>query len=117
MAFFLQIVSANYILTGAHCFVAYTLIANMKILIGDHNIATVGETRYEAQYDVSTIRTHELFDKNSQTQYNDIALVKPTKPITFNRGVGPACLPPAGWAAVTFFDGKPLLVPGWGTLK
>lgn len=109
-------VSADYILTGAHCFVGYTKIADMKLLVGDHNITNTGETKYERQYDVSTIRVHELFNKDSTELHHDIALVKTTTPIKFNRGVGPACLPPATWNVVTFFDTKPLLAAGWGTL-
>lgn len=111
------IVSPNYILTGAHCFVSYTKITDMKLYIGDHNIPTVGETKYEKQYDISTIRVHEYFQKDSVEQHNDIALVMTAKPIKFGRGVGPACLPPATWNTATFFDTKPMLAAGWGTLE
>lgn len=112
-----RLVSEKYILTAAHCFVSYTQIADMKILVGDHNIQTVGESKYEASYDVSTIRVHENFNKNSVTQYNDIALVGTTYPIKFGRGVSPACLPPTAWAATTFFDLKAIQAAGWGTLS
>lgn len=88
----------------------------MKLYIGDHNISRVGETKYERQYDISTIRVHELYKKDSAEQHNDIALVKTTMPIKFGRGVSPACLSYAGWNIATFFDTKPLLAAGWGTL-
>jgi hypothetical protein len=89
----------------------------MKILVGDHNISQAGDTMYEAQYDILSVRVNEYYNKDSILNYYDIALVGTTSMIKYNRGVGPACIPPAIWAAATFFDSKSLEAVGWGTTE
>lgn len=89
----------------------------MKILVGAHNKSSEVDTMYRDKYDIETIRVHEYYDKNSDLQHYDIALVQTTATIRFSRGVSPACLPPATWGAVNHFDGKLLQAAGWGTLQ
>lgn len=96
---------------------AYTDTRNMKIIVGDHDYKKTGETKYETTYLIETLRSHENYSSSAAYPYSDIALVRTSSTIKFNRGVGPACLPTlALWAATTFFDNKDLVVPGWGML-
>lgn len=89
----------------------------MKIVVGAHNVSSQFDTKYKAKYDIETVRVHEYYDKNSDSQHYDIALVQTTLTIKYSRGVSPVCLPPTTWNAVNFFDGKSLQAAGWGTLQ
>lgn len=57
-----------------------------------HHIYCSGlDTTYAAVYRLSNIIIHPQYESN--TDYNDIAMVRTTNPMTFNEGVSAVCLP------------------------
>lgn len=49
------------------------------------------ETPYARKYEIMSIVRHPVY--SSQKDTNDIALITLRRPISFNAGVGPVCLP------------------------
>lgn len=97
-------------LTAAHCLTGES-ITSIALLVGDHDLRTGIDTPYAAIYPLSRVLTHAGF--NVATSANDIALVFTASPITFNYGVGPACLP-FPFTGNTF-AGNQVEATGWGT--
>ena len=87
-------------------------MANTGALVGDQDKSSGADTIYAALYKIVSVIKHELY--NSNTGNNDIALVKTAKPMTFNRGVGPVCLPYAYMQQPSYFDNRYLEAVGWG---
>lgn len=83
-------VSKNYGITAGHC-VKGKNTTQVALLVGDHNYEVGNETIYSNLYLISKIIMHEKYQ--ATPLWNDIALVKTVKEITFNIGVGVACLP------------------------
>ncbi|CAO1317778.1 unnamed protein product [Diamesa hyperborea] len=110
------IISERWILSAAHCFVAYSNVANIVALVGDDDLAIGSETRYAELYKVESFIKHESYNPNSETNDNDIAVVKTAKNIRYTRGIGPACLP-YNYATASFFENKIVTVPGWGATE
>lgn len=63
----------------------------MGIMVGDHDTSIGHDSSYSSLYRISEFFIHPDF--NSDTNANDIALVKSQKPLTFSKGVQAACLP------------------------
>lgn len=96
----------------AHCFVAYPNLGASGALVGDQDKSTGSDTIFAALYRLAQVIKHELY--SSSTGNNDIALVKTAKYMTFNRGVGPVCLPYAYMRDAAYFDNRYLEAVGWG---
>lgn len=102
-------------MSATHCFIAYPNLGNIGALVGDHDKSTGDDTIFAGLYKISQVIKHELYDSNSGN--NDIALVRTTNYMRYNRGVGPVCLPYAFMRTAAFFDNKALEVAGWGALE
>lgn len=87
-------------------------MANTGALVGDHDKSTGSDTIYAALYKIARVIKHEFY--SSSTGDNDIALVQTAKYMTFNRGVGPVCLPYAYMQTPAYFDNRNLEAVGWG---
>lgn len=103
-------VSNMHALTAAHCLMSES-INTIALLAGDHDLTTGVDTPYASLYSLSRVLSHPSF--NVATSANDIGLVFTAAPITFNYGVGPACLPFA--LAANTFAGTAVEATGWGT--
>lgn len=108
LSFLLSQVSEYYGLTAAHCFNTARNIANIGILVGDHDYSTGTDTPYPWVYKINQIIKHESYIPSSDNQNNDIALVKTTLPIKWKKTIGPACLPFIYIGYNTYFDGYAL---------
>lgn len=79
------LISDRYVLTGAHCLrqedPTIARLAEYSILTDDED---------QVDVPVESVVVHPAYDPN--TVYNDIALVKLAKPVTFSRLIQPACL-------------------------
>ena len=104
-------VAPNYVLSAAHCYGSSMSASNVGVLVGDQDITIGTDTPYSAMYTVSSIIKHTSF--STTTNQNDIALLKTSTSIVYNRGVGPACLPFP--YSSTAFENTILEVAGWGT--
>lgn len=103
-------VTNYHALTAAHCPIGHS-IANLALLVGDHNITTGSDTTYAALYLLASIKVHESYSKT--TNLNDIAIVRTQKQIIFSSGVSPVCLPFKYYGAS--FVGIALEAAGWGS--
>ena len=105
-------VSPIHVLSAAHCFLSpHDDLANLGLLVGDHDISIGSDTSYSALYGVAQVTKHPSY--NPSNSQNDIAVVRSSTVIQYNAAVAPACLP-FGYSA-TAFDNTMLEVPGWGT--
>lgn len=102
-------------MSATHCFIAYPNLGNIGALVGDHDKSTGDDTIFAALYRIAQVIKHELYNPN--TGINDIALVKTSNYMKYNRGVGPACLPYAFMRNAAYFDNRVLDVAGWGALE
>ncbi|KAJ8672535.1 hypothetical protein QAD02_003794 [Eretmocerus hayati] len=100
-----SIISENFILTAAHCF-------NQT----SPNLVTVkaggADIDHGTKYAVDKIVIHEKY--NRKTLENDIALVKLTKPIKFNRTIQPVRMFKRGERVV---EGHYVIAIGWGAMR
>ena len=89
-----SIIHRRYILSAAHCFIgSYSNVNDIQAKVGRNDIYADVDTIFAFTYLIESIKKHEKYVADSETQNYDIALVMTTIPITFNRGVSPACLP------------------------
>lgn len=100
-----SIVNENWVVTSAQCARSsqngYTLIA------GEHKVSEHEDSEQERS--VSEIIVHENF--NSNTNENDVAVMRVNTPFTFNDYVQPATL-----ASPSFEPTGDLTAAGWGTV-
>lgn len=97
-----SLINNRFVLTAAHCVYGQSL-DTIKVKLGVHTLDQLRNNKPEEISDVIT----ENFDP--KTVYNDIALVKLAKPITFSSLSSPVCLP---WnSGIVPND---LFVIGWG---
>ncbi|XP_055625773.1 venom serine protease-like [Toxorhynchites rutilus septentrionalis] len=105
------IINYRYIMTAAHCFDYNPSPGNLQALVGGHNYRIEFDTPYSELYDIERIVRHEKYIQ--RTYDNDIAILRTTVNMEWNRGVGPVCLPFNYW----YYDFNKLQVDiaGWGT--
>merc|ERR1711971_1363585 len=104
------LINRNHVLTAAHCFGGGSRATTVRL--ADLDINTNGDFVNHEDVAIQTTIIHPAFD--SKTLKNDIALVKLQRPVTFRRGLRPACLPDKyrGFPLASLND-KPKVV-GWG---
>lgn len=83
-------VSSTHAVTAAHCSVGRQLPL-LALLVGEHDVSTGNETASTALLRLAAFTNHPDFD--SDTNENDIALLRTEYEMRFTRGVQPACLP------------------------
>ncbi|XP_022248470.1 complement factor B-like [Limulus polyphemus] len=115
-----SIVDREWILTAAHCFVIknadpkkveYLVPANVTVKLGLLDIRNSSDLK---EFEVTDIRLHEKF--NYTTYDHDIALLKLSRPITYERFIRPVCLPPVVIPenSTLYETGQSAFVTGWG---
>lgn len=102
-----SIISPYWILSAAHCFQEYYDPYMWKVHSGDVKLS---QMYYGGNY-VDKIINHEHY--NTETNDNDIALLKLNSKLSFSSTVKPVCLPNFG---MEFSAGTPAWITGWGTL-
>ncbi|XP_042355615.1 transmembrane protease serine 2 isoform X2 [Plectropomus leopardus] len=103
-----SIISSYWILSAAHCFQTYSSPGLWVVRSGD---VSLFQMSFGTGQTVNKIISHRKFD--SQTNDNDIALLKLDAPLTFTRTVRPVCLPNIG---VDLLAGHQAWITGWGAL-
>ncbi|XP_054872927.1 transmembrane protease serine 2 isoform X1 [Amphiprion ocellaris] len=103
-----SIISPYWILSAAHCFQEYSSPSMWRVHSGDVKLSQM----FFGGNSVHRIINHEHF--NTETNDNDIALLKLNSPLSFTSRVKPVCLPNFGMA---FSAGSPAWITGWGTVR
>ncbi|XP_071316596.1 transmembrane protease serine 2 [Trachinotus anak] len=104
-----SIISPYWILSAAHCFQEYSRPDIWKVYSGDVSLLKM---RFGTGKAVHKIINHAEYD--SETNDNDIALLKLSTPLTFSRTVKPVCLPNFG---VNLSAQRQAWITGWGALR
>ncbi|XP_055317480.1 venom serine protease-like [Sitodiplosis mosellana] len=108
------IIDQYYALTAAHCVNSPGKFAEqLELLVGEHDYRNPSETPYTQKYAIASAVRHPSY--SSEKDINDIALITLAKPIAFNNGVGPICLPFKYQSAS--FEGRSVVALGWGTIE
>ncbi|XP_055931610.1 chymotrypsin-like elastase family member 2A [Argiope bruennichi] len=107
-----SLINNQWVLTATHCVVGLPNPGEIKIVLGAHGKYT--KTSYQQdRYSAKVISYPDLEgdDIRRFDMTHDISLIKLNAPVTFNKGVQPACLPDLGWNAQ---PGWHCYATGWG---
>ncbi|XP_031712731.1 transmembrane protease serine 2 isoform X1 [Anarrhichthys ocellatus] len=104
-----SIISPYWILSAAHCFQTYSHPGLWRVQSGD---VSLRQMIFSTGKTVNKIISHEKFD--TETNDNDIALLKLDVPLEITRTVKPVCLPNTG---MDLSAGRQAWITGWGALR
>ncbi|XP_008330469.1 transmembrane protease serine 2 [Cynoglossus semilaevis] len=104
-----SIISPYWILSAAHCFQRFYNPQRWRVYSGDVSLSRMS---FGSGKSVEKIINHEKY--NTDTNDNDIALLKLSTPLTFSVTVKPVCLPNSG---VDLSPGRQAWITGWGALR
>jgi len=102
------ILANYYVLSSAHCIVGKSA-TSLQVLVGDHDYKIGTDTPYATLIPVQSYLNHPGF--NSNTNLNDISIIKTQRSITYNVAIGPVCLPPTN----LLFTNSLVEAVGWGS--
>uniref|UniRef100_A0A6I8R0Q9 Peptidase S1 domain-containing protein n=1 Tax=Xenopus tropicalis TaxID=8364 RepID=A0A6I8R0Q9_XENTR len=103
-----SVIGTHWILTAAHCFLISQSPSDFEVRLGAYQLSLTSPN--EITYKVDRIIVNSQFDSSSH--YGDIALIRPTSPITYTPYILPVCLPST---SNSFPEGMECWVTGWGT--
>ncbi|XP_075999274.1 trypsin-2-like [Genypterus blacodes] len=104
-----SLINNEWILTAAHCF-PRSSISGLTVSLGRENL--FGTNTNEVSKSVSQLVRHPLY--NSETNDNDMALLKLSSPVTFNDFIKPVCLMAEGG---DLGSGTITWITGWGATQ
>lgn len=103
------LISDRYVLTAGHC--TRTRYGNVrKIRLGELNLERNDDGAEPQDFDVEQSITHPLYKQPKK--YNDIALIRLSTAVEFNRFIRPACL----WTKFPIKHNK-TIATGWGNTE
>ncbi|NXY21378.1 OVCH2 protein, partial [Atrichornis clamosus] len=105
------IVSAQWVVTAAHCTLDRNLLQSLQVTAGEHDLRLRESS--EQTLPVKSVIQHPKFDPRTPMNY-DIALLKLDGTFNFSSSVLPACLPHPG---EKFEAGYVCTACGWGRLN
>ncbi|XP_054723144.1 proclotting enzyme-like [Uloborus diversus] len=112
------LVDTWYILTAAHCLSDQRgrkyRKEQLTVRLGDHHLFRSDDSMDPVDFKVAQAIPHPEFSRSGF--YNDIALLKLRKPVTYSEFMSPVCLPTEGLKANALV-GYMGTVTGWGTLS
>ncbi|XP_076346888.1 uncharacterized protein LOC143245020 [Tachypleus tridentatus] len=101
-----------HVLTVAHC--VYRFQGNnqyiLKVRLGEWDTQTTNEFLPHEDYGVKGIVIHPGYDHERKNLFNDLAIIKLDREVTFGRHIDTVCLPSFG----ENFVGQECVVTGWG---
>ncbi|CAD7084976.1 unnamed protein product [Hermetia illucens] len=117
------LINNRYVLTASHCVNGKTIPKDWKlsgVRLGEWNLASGSDCDLDDCNDspldvtIEEFISHENYDPQLNDKYNDIALLRLSRNITFTDWVNPICLPLAESLQSRNFEGISLEVAGWG---
>ena len=115
------LISRNFLLSSAYC--AQQMDPTWKVRLGDRNLTNPRDDKYvEEKSLVLPAAIHDQYErvddngeKEVQSVYFDVAVVKLSSPVTQNPGVKPICLPEVpNWSFIDKYAGHTVYLQGWG---
>uniref|UniRef100_A0A673CVJ0 chymotrypsin n=1 Tax=Sphaeramia orbicularis TaxID=375764 RepID=A0A673CVJ0_9TELE len=104
-----SLINREWVMSAAHCF-SSTSTYGWQISLGRQNLQGINPN--EVSRTVATIILHPNYDSN--TNDNDIALLRLSSPVTFTDYIRPVCLAASD---SVFNSGTDSWVTGWGTVQ
>jgi len=101
-----SLISDKFVLTAAHCARADGSAPSI-VRLGDQNLKTRTDGVNEMDVPIAEFITHEKYRRSSY--YDDIALIKMTRSVTFTKNIRPACL----WQT-SAINATKTVATGWG---
>ena len=103
-----SLISANYVLTAAHCIMGRTA-CSIQVIVGDHNFTVTGDG--EQYFNVQNVLVHPLYNESNTWSF-DYSILRLATPVTIpSPTAGVICLPPD---TTQTFVGTTLTISGWG---
>ncbi|XP_035209906.1 proclotting enzyme-like isoform X2 [Stegodyphus dumicola] len=110
-----SLINSMYILTAAHCLSdrrGYKYNPRqMVVRLGEHHLLN-SDGKGIQEYGVASLKPHPQFQRNGF--YNDIGLVKLSRPVKFTDYIQPVCLPSKSMKSMV---GVMATVVGWGAMN
>jgi len=106
-----SLIYPEWVLSAAHCIDSHSDPSSLKIKLGEHVRST--EESSEQLFNVSKIIGHENYTVGGQF-FNDVALIKLSRPAKLNKFVNLVCLPAKGEEQK---EGTICHTSGWGELE
>ncbi|XP_022784073.1 chymotrypsinogen B-like [Stylophora pistillata] len=106
-----SLISANWVVTAAHCVAGSSNPANYRIVVGDHNRNANEGT--EESVGAKQIISHPEYNRPGRLN-NDIALIELARSVKLSVRVNPVCLPSSDSDVPT---GSKCYITGWGKIR
>ncbi|XP_050528451.1 venom protease-like [Daktulosphaira vitifoliae] len=107
------LISDRHVLTAAHCQPQPGETELYMVRLGDLNLdPNVNDGAKPINVMVEKMIVHEKY--NTETLFNDIALLKLAEPVKFNSNIQPICLPTSSELRSHSFEGTLPFIAGWG---
>ncbi|ODN00461.1 Serine protease 42 [Orchesella cincta] len=112
-----SLVNENTVITAAHCVNSYVRrnAQKLKVRAGEYDVSTNDEPDPYAEVTVEKIAIHPDF--NNATLFNDIAVIKLSKPLNFSSNIRPVCLPSNKNPLDRNASRRQCVVTGWGRVS
>ncbi|XP_044742119.1 serine protease snake-like [Chrysoperla carnea] len=101
------LISEDFVLTAAHCTHSRDRGPPVKVRLGDLNLESDSDGARPETLDIIDIIKHPRY--SPPAKYNDIALIRLSRPIQFNDYIRPACL----WNS-NYINYTRTIATGWG---
>jgi len=106
------LIGPSHVITAAHCIRSDLT----TILLGEHILGIDTDGANPQEVGVASATRHPAY--SSRTYSNDIGVIKLSKPVVFNQGIQPICLPSLAPSLVNATSvGHAMFIAGWGAVR
>ncbi|KFB44069.1 serine protease 14 [Anopheles sinensis] len=120
-----SLINERYVLTAAHCISSIPRTWKVhRVRLGEWDLSENPDCKVEGQnrecydpvidMDIEKIVVHSGYDTQDKNHYNDIALIRLAREVSYSDTVKPICLPLSSTVINTNHVGLPSFAVGWG---